>query len=76
MYELRMTKEEPRHVTPTMVRSDPRTKICGTMKMNIIEDMAPVNPNATRSFFLYVAEADETLPSLEDLVTHHGLQLN
>jgi hypothetical protein len=56
MYELRITKDEPRHVTPMIVRSDPRTNICGTMKMNSMEDIAPVNPNATRSFFRYVAE--------------------
>ena len=61
MYELRITKEEPRHVTPIIVRSDPRTKIFGTMKINIIEEMAPVNPKATRSFFRYVAETGQRL---------------
>ncbi len=55
MYEFRITNEEPRHVTPIIVRSDPRTNICGTMKINIVEEMAPVNPKATRSFFRYVA---------------------
>ena len=41
MYEFRITNEEPRHVTPIIVRSDPRTNICGTMKINIVEEMAP-----------------------------------
>jgi hypothetical protein len=51
MYELRITKDEPRHVTPMIVRRDPRTKIWGTMKRNSMDEMAPVNPNAIRSFF-------------------------
>jgi hypothetical protein len=61
MYELRITKDEPRHVTPMIASKDPRTKIDGTMKMKAIEDKAPVKPNATRSFFRYVAEIHEIL---------------
>jgi hypothetical protein len=51
MYELRMTKDEPRHTTPMIARRDPNAKVLGVMNMKSIEDRPPIKPNATRSFF-------------------------
>jgi hypothetical protein len=46
-----MTKDDPRQVTPTTQRKAPIINTLGTMAMNSIELMAPVNPNPTRNLF-------------------------
>jgi hypothetical protein len=51
MNELRMTKDDPRQVTPITQRRDPIINTFGTMAMNSMELIAPVYPNPTRNFF-------------------------
>jgi hypothetical protein len=46
-----MTKEDPRHVTPMITKMDPIRNILGTMRRKSIEEVAPVKPNPSSSFF-------------------------
>lgn len=49
--EFKMTKEEPRHVTPTTARTEPTRKISGTTNIKRAEEIPPATPKPTRNFF-------------------------
>jgi hypothetical protein len=49
--ELIITNEDPRQVTPIITKKDARRKILGTTSINIIDEIAPVNPNPRSNFF-------------------------
>ena len=67
--ELSITNEEPRHVTPMITKREPKRNNFGTTKMNIMDEIAPVKPNA-RSSFLRLLPKD-TISKVEDLDVVH-----
>lgn len=48
--ELRITKEEPRQVTPMMTKIDPTMNSLGITRRNSIEEVAPVKPKPSNNF--------------------------
>lgn len=47
--ELRITLEDPRHVTPIITRRGATRYILGTTRRNSIDVVAPVNPKPRRN---------------------------